>query len=151
MCHNQAVPHPVGGLWFAFPPEPQAHGNAAKATPSPTTGFAYCQVCHGSGTNFDGGSSGVSCFATCHFVSAPGPVNIPNPPHPVQWNSVDTYQHSTTDAGNAAICAHCHQSAAGTPGCFNNTLCHGAAGAAHPVPFNNASRYSVTSGTFPGS
>jgi predicted CxxxxCH...CXXCH cytochrome family protein len=165
MCHNQAVPHPVGGNWFAFPPEPQVHGNAAKTTPSSTAGFAYCQVCHGSGTNFDGGSSATSCFTTCHFVYATGPVNTPYPPHPVQWRSGDSYVHTTTDGGNAPVCAFCHAAGnnspivpptppapAGTPaGCFNNTLCHGVGGAAHPVPYNDGSHYSVTSATFPGS
>jgi predicted CxxxxCH...CXXCH cytochrome family protein len=135
LCHGAGVPHPLDNAWVTTSP-PQPHGNAAKATPSSTAGFAYCQICHGTGTtppaNFGGGSSGQSCY-DCHSPA----------PHPSQWNSTDTYKHSTSDPGNAAVCAQCHQSAAGTPGCFNNTLCHGAGGAAHPVPYNDNTHYQV--------
>lgn len=155
LCHGAGgVPHPVGGLWFAFPPAPQAHGNAAKATPGATQGFSYCQVCHGSGTNFDGGSSGVSCYTTCHFVSdTPPQVTPPYPPHPVApWRASagSAYTHTNTAPGNASVCAYCHRNSnPGTPDCFNNTLCHGVVG--HAVPYNDNSHYAVTSATFPGS
>ena len=154
LCHGAAgAPHPLGGLWFAFPPEPQVHGNAAKATPGATTGFAYCQVCHGSGTDFAGGSSGVSCYTTCHLVPSP---------HPVQWRTGNTYVHTTTATGNAPVCAFCHTAGANSPippppapapgaqpDCFNNTLCHAGGGAPHPVPFNDPTHYGVTDATFP--
>jgi len=137
LCHGaSAVPHPLNGLWFAFPPEPQVHGNAAKATPGTGQGFAYCQVCHGSGTDFAGGSSGVSCYTTCHLVPAP---------HPGQWRTGDNYVHTSTAGGNAPVCAFCHTAGLNSPilpppapapgaqpDCYNNTLCH-AAVAPHPV------------------
>ena len=144
LCHGDAaaVPHPVGAAWVATPPAAQPHGNGAKATPASTAGFAYCQVCHGTGTtspaNFGGGVSGVSCYP-CHGVSAP------HAPAPWRASAGSTYSHTSTDTGNAPVCAQCHfpgspnnpaghpptPAAAGTPpGCFNNTLCHGEAGPA---------------------
>jgi len=147
LCHGEGgVPHPVDNAWVTTPPAPQPHGNDAKATPSSITGFAYCQTCHGSGTNFSGGSSGVSCTNTagCHGATV-------SSPHPKDWLPDNTYKHNTTSPGNASVCAYCHRNAnPGTPGCFNNTLCHGAV-AAHPVPYNDNSHYTVTSATFPGS
>ena len=158
LCHGAAaVPHPVGSAWVATSPAAQPHGNSAKATPAATAGFAYCQVCHGTGTNFAGGSSGVSCY-TCHVPTA-------NSPHASQWRTGDTYVHTTTAAGNAPVCAFCHLNGANSPiappsppapagtapGCFNSTLCHGAGGVAHLVPYNDTVHYSVTSTTFPGS
>ena len=154
LCHGQAG-HPAG--WVATSPAAQPHGVSAKATPAAAAGFAYCQTCHGTGTNFSGGTSGVSCY-TCHVPTA-------NSPHASQWRTGDTYVHTTTDAGNAAVCAYCHLNGANSPiappsppapagtaaGCFNSTLCHGSGGVAHPVPYNNGSHYTVTSGTFPGS
>ena len=142
---------------MAAPPAAQPHGGSAKATPGATAGYAYCQTCHGTGTNFSGGTSGVSCY-TCHVPTA-------NSPHASQWRTGDTYVHTTTAAGNAAVCAFCHLNGANSPiaapsppapagtapGCFNGTLCHGAGGAPHPVPYNDNSHYTVTSATFPGS
>jgi hypothetical protein len=153
MCHNQAG-HPAG--WVATAPAAQPHGNSAKTTPGATAGYASCQTCHGTGTNFSGGSSGVSCYP-CHGPTA-------NSPHASQWLTGDTYVHRTTAEGNASACAFCHQNGANSPiappsppapagtaaGCFNNTLCHGAGGAAHPVPNNDASHYAVTSQSFAG-
>jgi len=143
--------------WVATSPAAQPHGVSAKATPGSTSGFAYCQVCHGTGTNFAGGSSGVSCY-TCHVPTA-------NSPHASQWRTGDTYVHTTTATGNAAVCGYCHLNGANSPiappsppapagtapGCFNSTLCHGSGGVAHPVPYNDNSHYTVTSATFPGS
>jgi predicted CxxxxCH...CXXCH cytochrome family protein len=158
LCHGEAtVPHPVGSAWVTTSPAAQPHGNSAKATPGATSGFAYCQVCHGTGTNFSGGSSTVSCYP-CHVPTS-------NSPHASQWRTGDTYVHTTTDAGNASVCAFCHTNGANSPiappsppapagtapGCFNSTLCHGAGGVAHPVPYNDDSHYTVTSATFPGS
>jgi predicted CxxxxCH...CXXCH cytochrome family protein len=150
LCHGEgAVPHPVGiPAWYATPPGAQVHGtgpNGAKAAPSPTAGFLHCQGCHGSGTDFAGGTAGVSCTnnpdAACHGSAVASP-------HPRDWLPGDSYVHTSTAEGNAAVCADCHRSAAGTPGCFNNTLCHGAGGAPHPVPFSNASHYGVDAATY---
>jgi predicted CxxxxCH...CXXCH cytochrome family protein len=157
LCHGEnPVPHPVGSAWVATPPAAQPHGNGAKAAPGSTTGFSYCQTCHGTGTNFSGGSSGKSCYP-CHVPTA-------NSPHASQWRTGDTYVHTATATGNAPVCAFCHLNGANSPlpspptpapgaqpDCFNNTLCHGAGGAPHPVPYNDNSHYTVTSATFPGS
>ncbi|MGW8286180.1 MAG: hypothetical protein ACWGPR_10730 [Candidatus Deferrimicrobiaceae bacterium] len=136
LCHGEnPVPHPLGNAWVTASP-PQPHGNNAKAAPGATTGFAYCQICHGTGTDFAGGSSGTSCY-TCHGVSAP---------HPSPWLTGAQYVHTSTDEGNASVCAFCHTAGsnspiappsppapAGTPpGCFNSTLCHGRPPAPHP-------------------
>lgn len=148
LCHGTVpAPHATGGAWVATPPATQPHGDDAKVAPGATTGFAYCQGCHGTGTNFAGGWTGVSCY-TCHGASAP---------HPSQWLPGDTYVHTTTDEGNASVCAFCHTNGANSPiappsppapagtspGCFNSTLCHGAL---HSVPF--LSHTSVTAATF---
>ena len=128
LCHEAGIPHPVGGTWVTVPPAAQPHGNDAKAAPGATTGFNYCQVCHGTGTDFAGGSSGISCY-TCHGASAP---------HPASWRTGDTYVHTSVDGGNASVCAFCHTDGANSPipppsppapagtppGCFNSTLCH---------------------------
>jgi hypothetical protein len=115
--------HPVG--WS----DPATHGPPPKGVPAGTTGFSYCQICHGG--SFDGGTSSVSCY-TCHAVSAP---------HPQRPWTGGTFTHTNTNTGNAPVCAGCHlggQNATirpdppapfGTsPGCFNNTLCHGSFG-----------------------
>jgi len=161
MCHNQpGAPHPSGNpAWETTPPAAQPHGDAAKLPPGSAAGFAYCQVCHGTGTNFSGGSSGVSCTnnpnAACHGPAVASP-------HPPDWLPGDTYVHTSTAGGNAPVCAFCHLNGvnspiappsppapAGTPpGCFNSTLCHGSV-APHPVPYNDPSHYAVTSATFP--
>lgn len=163
LCHGAAagVPHPVGNpAWVTTPPAAQPHANEAKASPGSTTGFAYCKVCHGTGTtspaNFGGGSSGVSCY-TCHGVSAP------HAPKPWRASAGSTYSHTSTAPANAPVCAQCHfpgspnnpaghpstPAPAGTPpDCFNNTLCHGAGGAPHPVPYNDSSHFTVTTATF---
>ena len=140
LCHGAGgAPHPVGGTWVTTSPAAQPHGNSAKAAPGATAGYAYCQTCHGTGTNFSGGSSGISCYP-CHVPTS-------NSPHASQWRTGDTYVHTTTNTGNASACAFCHTAGANSPiappsppapggtaaGCFNNTLCHGAGGAPHPV------------------
>jgi len=166
LCHGAVgAPHPLGNpAWYTTPPAAQPHGDAAKATPGATTGFDYCQNCHGTGTtspaNFGGGSSSVSCY-TCHAV------NAPHAPAPWRASAGSTYTHTSTDTANAPVCQQCHfpgspnnpagqpatPAPPGTPpGCFNNTLCHGAgAGAPHPVPYNDASHYTVTAAAFPAS
>jgi hypothetical protein len=138
LCHGEnPVPHPTGNAWVTTPPAAQPHGDDAKAAPGASTGFLYCQTCHGTGTDFAGGSSGTSCY-TCHGASAP---------HPASWLTGDTYVHTSVDEGNASVCAFCHTAGsnspipppsppapAGTaPGCFNSTLCHGPPPAPHPL------------------
>ncbi len=135
LCHGE-LGHPAG--WAV----PTQHGAAAKAAPNAQngTGFSTCQTCHGA--NFTGGISLQTCLNTagCHGVGVQSP-------HPAVWASstTGTYHHTTTDQGNASVCGLCHTNGAispipapspppapGTPaGCFNATLCHGAAG--HPV------------------
>jgi len=124
LCHGQG--HPAG--WA----NPDQHGASAK---SQASGFSTCQSCHGS--DFAGGTVNTSCF-TCHGV------NAPHPPTPWITSPTSTRTHTTTNTGNAAVCANCHTGGAnmtslptptnpatGTPGCFNNTLCHGQLG--HPA------------------
>jgi len=146
-CHHS----PVAG-WVAIPPAAQQHGVSAKKAPG-SSGFASCQICHGS--NFSGGGSKVSCYI-CHPLT-------PHAPRP--WRG-SPYTHTDTNTANAPVCAQCHfpgsqnnppnhpatPAPAGTaPGCFNNTLCHGAGGGApHPVPFNDPVHYNTTSTTFQG-
>jgi len=112
-CFNNTLCHASshGADWA----NPSVHGAAAKAAPNAATvqGFSSCQTCHGA--DFSGGTSGTSCPA-CHGGSAP---------HPSAWRPDDTYRHTSTNQANAPVCAECHRSIAGTPGCFNNTLCHG--------------------------
>ena len=142
-CHvNGPGGHPAG--WA----NPAAHGPHAKALVSGADGFSYCQKCHG--TLFDGGSVGKSCY-TCHGVNAP---HAPKP-----WRG-GTYTHTTTDPSNAAVCALCHTAganltaalqltsyAAGTPGCFNSTLCHGAVG--HPAGWNAPAQHGTSAKAAP--
>jgi len=132
MCHNQAG-HPAG--WAVSAPAPQPHGITAKKDNTVSgQGFASCQTCHG--VNFAGGSANVSCFL-CHGA-----------PHaPAPWRGAP-YTHTDTDPSNAPVCAQCHRANPGTPGCFNNTLCHGSSGATHAVPFNSTAHYSVDNTTF---
>jgi len=157
LCHSEpgAVPHPVGSAWVTTSPAAQPHAIDAKATAGATTGFTYCQVCHGTGTNFAGGSSNVSCYP-CHSTTT-------SSPHASQWRTGDTYVHTTTAEGNASVCGFCHLNGANSPiappsppapagtapGCFNSTLCHGTATAPHGVPYNNPDHFGVTAATFP--
>ncbi len=125
--------HPAG--WSS----PASHGASAKSKP----GFSTCQECHG--TDFAGGISKQSCF-TCHGVNAPHA--------PAPWRMpITAYTHTTTDQGNAPVCAQCHANGANSsvapstpapagtpPGCFNNTLCHAAptCGSCHGIPPDGA-------------
>ena len=159
LCHGEpaAVPHPVGSAWVTTSPAAQPHGSDAKATPGATAGFTYCQACHGTGTDFAGGTSGVSCYP-CHSTPT-------NSPHASQWRTGDTYVHTTTAEGNAPVCAFCHLNGANSPiaapsppapagtaaGCFNSTLCHngGGVGVPHAVPYNDPAHFSVSAAAFP--
>ena len=142
LCHGASgAPHPVGNSWVTVPPAAEPHGNSAKATPSGSAGFAYCRVCHGtSDGNYNGGRAQVSCLnnSSCHGTGVQSP-------HASQWFQGDTYEHITTDEGNASECAFCHfnEPNAGnhpptpppggsTPGCYNGTLCHGRPASTHP-------------------
>lgn len=114
--------HPGGPETLIHPRDfgpPGAHGPLAKAEPGPESGFALCKKCHGAG--FDGGLVEISCFS-CHGVNAP---HARRP-----WRGRD-FTHINTHQGNAAVCADCHRRRGGTPGCFNDTLCHGLVGV-HP-------------------
>jgi len=126
-CHHGMSPGYAGA---------GSHGALAKAAPGVSGGgLASCQTCHGQ--DFAGGGSGSAC-ASCHRVKAP------HPPKP--WHDASGFNHATTNPVNGPICGQCHfagstanpaghpatPAPAGTPpGCYNNTECHGAAGAPH--------------------
>jgi len=125
-CHANGPGHPTG--WSS----PSLHGATAKSAPGASSGFASCQACHGD--DFAGGSVNQSCFA-CHGVSAPHPSS--------PWRG-GSLTHTNTDPANAVVCALCHLQQSlpqgSTPGCFNNTLCHGSA---HPSGWSSGSVHGV--------
>jgi hypothetical protein len=142
LCHGD-VGHPTGF------DSPTVHGPVAKGKPSSTEGLAHCKVCHGN--DYKGIEPSPSCFP-CHRV------NAPHPPKP--WRT-GKFSHASTDPGNAATCADCHTAGlnsdrkpnpaapAGTsPGCFNNTLCHGNVG--HPSGWVAPGNHGVTAKALPG-
>lgn len=148
-CVNSACHHnPLVTGWG----NPALHGAAAKRAPG-SSSFFSCQICHGS--DFSGGVAGFAC-ANCHAPPHPEPA-----PNGGGWLPGSPRTHVDTDASNAPVCAQCHRDGRlspippptppappGTPpGCFNNTLCHGAV--PHAVPFNNTTHTSITSATFP--
>lgn len=105
------------------------HGAAAKGAPGTMSGFAACRSCHGD--DFAGGSSGVSCRSpdVCHQADVPHPSGN-------RWEGESTPTHTRTNTGNAPVCGLCHLGDQSlndpvplppgvTPGCFNNSLCHG--------------------------
>jgi hypothetical protein len=47
-----------------------------------------------------------------------------NNSHPDDWEDL----HQSWDSGDAPFCGSCHAPDVPEPGCFNNTLCHGADG-----------------------
>jgi predicted CxxxxCH...CXXCH cytochrome family protein len=145
-CHSPAPPsyHPAG--WAS----PDSHGTAATAAPSLSSGLENCRACHGS--NFSGGSVGISCFP-CHGV------NAPHSPAPWRISGGSARTHTNADGGNAPACFLCHADGLLSslppppppppltpPGCFNNTLCHGALG--HAVPFLDPDHLGVTQSEF---
>lgn len=140
--------------------DPNLHGTAAKAAPKDSNGFAACTFCHGA--NY-GGDFGPTCLNTakCHGAGI-------NAPHAAPWIT-GARTHTNTDTGNASVCSLCHANGANSPipapspappgtspGCYNNTLCHGAmtgtCGTCHSIPpdgavFPNiAGRHSVHTG-----
>ena len=126
-CHHGTIPS-----WAS----PGSHGAEAKKAPG-NSGFASCQICHGS--DFSGGGAGIAC-ADCHGVAAPHPSS--------PWRASSGPTHTDTDPANAPVCAACHfpgsannppnhpasPAPPGTaPGCYNNTLCHGPSAALHAL------------------
>lgn len=132
-CVNSACHHGTEPAWA----QAGVHGFRAKLALGPGGGsLQSCQVCHG--TEYRGGGSGSAC-ADCHGVAAPHPVK--------PWRGSGS-THATADPSNAARCAACHfpgspynpaghpaqlPAAGAAPGCFNNTLCHDASTAPHPL------------------
>jgi hypothetical protein len=131
------------------------HGKAAKSKPlssDPFASFFTCQNCHGA--NFTGTalSNQKNCFSanSCHFHPEGMPHDAWNG---ISFGIV--YTHTDTAVENAPVCYQCHNRDPGphnwydatgtipntignmltpltgnpdpnaTPGCFNNTLCHG--------------------------
>ncbi|MBI4913494.1 MAG: hypothetical protein HY823_12205 [Acidobacteria bacterium] len=120
-CHPDGVGH--GPNWD----QGLQHGRlGAQAVPSDSAGMGSCFKCHGAG-----GSNGTfipTCVA-CH-------TKAPHPNRPWNGATSGTSNHTFTQIGNATACAQCHLNGANstkkpgtptgtTPGCFNNTLCHG--------------------------
>ena len=129
LCHG-TIGHAAG--WSAA----NQHGAEAKKAPTASTGFSSCQSCHG--TAFNNGSA-TSCMKGlgCHGLL----VNSPHPAKPWASTVAGAPTHTNTDTGNVGTCAICHTGgansdvkpptpAAGTAGCFNNTLCH-----FHVIPY----------------
>jgi hypothetical protein len=125
-CHANGVDHPAG--WAV----PGQHGRlgaqlAPSTDPKVMAGFAHCAKCHGS--NYDNGLT-TSC-RTCH-------TKAPHPDRPWTGATLASPSHVNTVQGNAPECFKCHAAGANsvlkpatpapagtTPGCFNNTMCHG--------------------------
>jgi len=140
-CHpNGPSSHPTG--WSAA----GSHGSAAKAA---APGLSYCTQCHG--TNYTGGA-GKSCM-TCH-------TSAPHPAAPWRGTTASATTHTTTNQVNVAECARCHLNnqrllvplsvpAGATPGCFNNTLCHGVK-SGHPAGWSAASSHGSAAKAAPG-
>jgi hypothetical protein len=136
-CHTSGrIIHPDPAVWA----DHMQHGRlgaqlAPVATTAPTVpvmaGFSHCQKCHGS--DYNGGVAAVSC-KSCH-------TKAPHPNKPWLSTSLTNSTHVECASANAPACVQCHYpgsvnnpagmpaspAPAGTaPGCFNNTLCHGA-------------------------
>lgn len=135
-CFNSTLCHGVGGFHPDNWAQAGQHGPGAKGAVTASTGFAFCQTCHGVGTDFAGGESRVSCYP-CHGVNAPHPTGArwvgPALPPTLPLT------HRNTNTGNAPVCVFCHfpgspnnppglpvvPAPAGTPpDCFNSTICH---------------------------
>lgn len=139
-CHHGTI-----SSWAS----PTEHGESAKSA-TKSQGFLSCQVCHGN--DFSGGFSGSDCFF-CHTTA----------PHPANWLSGDFYSHAGTVEENAPACAGCHTGGDNSPnppppapapgeppGCFNNTLCHGA-DISHPAGWASPDSHGVAAKGQPGS
>jgi len=142
MSNPSACHHGTIADWVAAGSATQQHGVSAKRAPG-SSGMYACQICHG--TNFAGTASAPTCLnnAACHGAGVASP-------HPSKWlNSTGgTFNHDSTNTGNAPVCYGCHAyasppnpnnpvvptspAAAGTaPGCFNGTMRHNQAAAPH--------------------
>lgn len=129
---------------------PENHGSRAKSVVGGVNGLAFCKNCHGN--DFRGAGSAKKDCIGCHQLTTPTTM-APHAPQP--WLA-GTTSHSNTDQSNAAACAQCHTAGAnlraqfklpsyagGTPGCFNNTLCHGVVGHSDDArqPWKNAENH----------
>ena len=111
-------------------PAPGRVDNGAKAAPGSTTGFLYCQACHGTGTDFAGGSSG-SPAPTVPTPRVTGPGSLPRtrrlrgaaPRTPTLPPTRGTLRCRRLPTGRQY----------GRARLLNNTLCHAQPGAPHPV------------------
>jgi len=124
-CHAGGPSHQAG--WEL----PTLHGKAgAMAAPGNTVGFAQCAICHGLSANNSAAPGAPSCVA-CH-------VKAPHPDKPWHGTTANGTNHAGTNVGNAPVCYTCHAGGTNstlrpsasavvgtTPGCFNNTMCHG--------------------------
>lgn len=141
-CHpNGPSGHPLN--WR----DAAQHGQAgAKGAPGAARGFVSCTACHGS--IYTNGAA-PSCLS-CH-------TKAPHPDKPWRGTTATATTHTNSDPGNATQCALCHgnganssvtptvPAASGTaPGCFNNTLCHGAK-MSHALPNAGASHKNLSS------
>jgi len=134
-CHGSGpgTRHPQG--WAS----PSFHGPPTKAAPGPNTGFESCQSCHGE--DYSGGIVDLAC-QVCHGVPAPHPSS--------PWrNGRPQGSHTNTNTRNAPVCADCHRERAGTPGCYNNTLCHGQRNA-HPAGWASSAQHGAEAKKNPG-
>jgi predicted CxxxxCH...CXXCH cytochrome family protein len=149
-CFNNTLCHGAEGHAAGWA-DPGSHGASAKSAPGTTSGFSYCQTCHGS--DFTGGTALQTCLNTtgCHGAGV-------NAPHAASWLPGDTYTHSTTDEGNASVCGLCHLGNRQPPsyvaltqtvGCFDNTLCHGVVG--HPAGWSDPGNHGTTAKSAPSS
>jgi hypothetical protein len=124
----EATTHPDGWDKEAFS---TFHG---KAIDSKSLTMASCQSCHGE--DYQGGTSGVSCFQSgCHDAAYPHPDGFANPNSPnfhaeylteINWDLMACQAcHGTSYDGKGVSdknCLSCHTSAGGPEAC--NT-CHG--------------------------
>lgn len=123
-CHTHPPSHQSG--WELG----SNHGRmGAQLAAADTSGFAYCAKCHGS--NYDNPIGTAPSCRSCH-------TRAPHPDRPWLSTSLDQPSHTFTDASNAPECFKCHADGANStlvptnpapagtsPGCFNNTMCHG--------------------------
>jgi hypothetical protein len=127
-CHANGPWHPAG--WG----DPSQHGRlgaqlAPSQDPTAMAGYAHCAKCHGS--NYDNPVGITPSCKSCH-------TKAPHPDKPWVSTSLSEPTHVQTDQGNAPECFKCHANGANsdlkpatpapagtTPGCFNNTMCHG--------------------------
>ena len=147
---NALGDHPEGWVTshpaFALPDGSdctECHGSVTDAAQSGGIANVSCFIasrngvgCHANGPSFQ--SLNMLNEAGGNFPGTALTDNEPFPTafHPTGWANPDA--HGASDTGNAEACAHCHLGGGSvvitppspvpaeiTPGCFNNTLCHG--------------------------